>query len=154
MALRLGSMHSLVASPYKSAYNAAKHGIAGFTKTVALETAQACLEPPVSLRYKKRYGMMPGHCPVSPQSGSRKFHFGTRSVTTTSDPRLELKCCTQAGNVTCNAVCPGYMLTELVEKQLAATAKLRGMSEVRRRHLLCFALCHKPIAFPHTCMAA
>ena len=39
----------------------------------------------------------------------------------------------QAGNVTCNAVCPGYMLTELVEKQLAATAKLRGMSEVRFR---------------------
>jgi 3-hydroxybutyrate dehydrogenase len=34
-----GSMHSLVASPYKSAYNAAKHGVAGFTKTVALETA-------------------------------------------------------------------------------------------------------------------
>ena len=41
-ALQTGSMHSLVASPYKSAYNAAKHGIAGFTKTVALETAQAC----------------------------------------------------------------------------------------------------------------
>lgn len=38
--LLAGSMHSLVASPYKSAYNAAKHGIAGFTKTVALETAQ------------------------------------------------------------------------------------------------------------------
>ena len=43
--LLLGSMHSLVASPYKSAYNAAKHGIAGFTKTVALETAQARLAP-------------------------------------------------------------------------------------------------------------
>lgn len=35
-----GSMHALVASPYKSAYNAAKHGVAGFTKTVALELAQ------------------------------------------------------------------------------------------------------------------
>ncbi len=35
-----GSMHSKVASPFKSAYNAAKHGIAGFTKTVALEVAQ------------------------------------------------------------------------------------------------------------------
>ena len=35
-----GSMHSKVASPYKSAYNAAKHGIDGFTKTVALEVAQ------------------------------------------------------------------------------------------------------------------
>ena len=32
-------MHSLVASPYKSAYNSAKHGIAGVTKTVALEVA-------------------------------------------------------------------------------------------------------------------
>lgn len=37
--INTGSMHSLVASPYKSAYNAAKHGIAGFTKTVALEMA-------------------------------------------------------------------------------------------------------------------
>ena len=37
--INTGSMHSLVASPYKSAYNAAKHGIAGFTKTVALEVA-------------------------------------------------------------------------------------------------------------------
>lgn len=37
--INTGSMHSLVASPYKSAYNAAKHGIAGMTKTVALEVA-------------------------------------------------------------------------------------------------------------------
>lgn len=37
--INTGSMHSLVASPYKSAYNAAKHGIAGLTKTVALEVA-------------------------------------------------------------------------------------------------------------------
>lgn len=35
-----GSMHALVASPFKSAYNAAKHGLAGLTKTVAIETAQ------------------------------------------------------------------------------------------------------------------
>ena len=35
--INIASMHSLVASPYKSAYNAAKHGIAGLTKTVALE---------------------------------------------------------------------------------------------------------------------
>jgi 3-hydroxybutyrate dehydrogenase len=34
------SAHSLVASPNKSAYVAAKHGVAGFTKTVALETAK------------------------------------------------------------------------------------------------------------------
>lgn len=40
----VGSMHALVASPFKSAYNAAKHGIAGFTKTAALEVSggQAC----------------------------------------------------------------------------------------------------------------
>jgi 3-hydroxybutyrate dehydrogenase len=38
--INTGSMHSLVASPYKSAYNAAKHGLAGLTKTVALEVAQ------------------------------------------------------------------------------------------------------------------
>lgn len=70
--INTGSMHSLVASPYKSAYNAAKHGIAGFTKTVALETAQS--------------------------------------------------------GVTCNAICPGYMLTELVEKQLETQAQLRNIS--------------------------
>jgi 3-hydroxybutyrate dehydrogenase len=38
--INTGSMHSLVASPFKSAYNAAKHGIAGLTKTVALEVAR------------------------------------------------------------------------------------------------------------------
>lgn len=48
--INTGSMHSLVASPFKSAYNAAKHGIAGLTKTVALEVAQQgitvnCLAP-------------------------------------------------------------------------------------------------------------
>lgn len=39
--INLSSAHSLVASPFKSAYVAAKHGIAGLTKTVALELAQA-----------------------------------------------------------------------------------------------------------------
>ncbi len=38
--INTGSMHSLVASPYKSAYNAAKHGLSGLTKTVALEVAR------------------------------------------------------------------------------------------------------------------
>ena len=37
--VNIGSIHSLVASPYKSAYVAAKHGLIGFAKTVALETA-------------------------------------------------------------------------------------------------------------------
>jgi 3-hydroxybutyrate dehydrogenase len=39
--VNVGSIHSLVASPYKSAYVAAKHGLIGFAKTVALETADA-----------------------------------------------------------------------------------------------------------------
>lgn len=48
--INTASAHSLVASPNKSAYVAAKHGIAGFTKTVALETAQSgvtvnCISP-------------------------------------------------------------------------------------------------------------
>jgi 3-hydroxybutyrate dehydrogenase len=38
--INLSSAHALVASPYKSAYVAAKHGISGFTKSVALEVAQ------------------------------------------------------------------------------------------------------------------
>jgi len=71
--INLASAHSLVASPYKSAYVAAKHGIAGLTKTVALETAE----------------------------------FG----------------------ITVNAVSPGYVLTPLVEAQIPATAKARGISE-------------------------
>jgi len=37
--VNIGSIHSLVASPYKSAYVAAKHGLVGFSKTIALETA-------------------------------------------------------------------------------------------------------------------
>ena len=48
--INTASAHSLVASPNKSAYVAAKHGIAGFTKTVALETAREgitvnCISP-------------------------------------------------------------------------------------------------------------
>lgn len=69
--INTGSMHALVASPYKSAYNAAKHGIAGFTKTVALELARE--------------------------------------------------------NITCNALCPGYVLTDLVRNQLEDTARTRGI---------------------------
>jgi len=39
--IHIGSIHSLIASPYKSAYVAAKHAVIGFSKTVALETADA-----------------------------------------------------------------------------------------------------------------
>ncbi len=71
--INMCSAHGLVASPYKSAYVAAKHGILGFTKTIALEVAQE--------------------------------------------------------NITCNAICPGYVRTPLVENQIADTAKARGITE-------------------------
>jgi 3-hydroxybutyrate dehydrogenase len=70
--INLASVHGLIASPYKSAYVAAKHGILGLTKTVGLEGAQ----------------------------------FG----------------------VTCNAICPGYVWTPLVEGQIEDTAKARGIT--------------------------
>ena len=71
--INIASAHALVASPFKSAYVAAKHGVLGLTKTVALEGAE----------------------------------FG----------------------VTCNAICPGYVKTPLVEKQIPDTARARGMTE-------------------------
>lgn len=80
--INIASAHALVASPYKSAYVAAKHGVAGLTKVVALECAQH--------------------------------------------------------GVTVNAVCPGYVLTPLVESQIPDTARARGISEeaVKRDVLL------------------
>jgi 3-hydroxybutyrate dehydrogenase len=80
--INIASAHGLVASPYKSAYVAAKHGLLGFNKTIALEVAQ--------------------------------------------------------DNITSNAICPGYVLTPLVEKQIPDTAKARGISEeaVKRDVLL------------------
>lgn len=71
--INIASAHALVASPFKAAYVAAKHGIAGLTKTIALEGAEH--------------------------------------------------------GVTCNAICPGYVLTPLVEKQIPDTAKARGLTE-------------------------
>jgi len=71
--VNLASAHGLVASPFKSAYVAAKHGVMGFTKTLALEVAEQ--------------------------------------------------------GITCNAICPGYVKTPLVENQIADTAKARGISE-------------------------
>jgi 3-hydroxybutyrate dehydrogenase len=70
--INIASAHALVASPYKSAYVAAKHGLLGLTKAVALEVAQQ--------------------------------------------------------GITCNAVCPGYVYTPLVENQIADTARSRGIS--------------------------
>ncbi len=71
--VNIASVHGLVASPYKSAYVAAKHGLVGFTKSVALEAAEK--------------------------------------------------------GVTVNAVCPSYVRTPLVEKQIADQAKVHGISE-------------------------
>ena len=73
--INTGSMHALVASPFKSAYNAAKHGVAGLTKTAALEVART--------------------------------------------------------GVTVNAVCPGYVLTDLIRKQIGDQARARGIPEER-----------------------
>jgi 3-hydroxybutyrate dehydrogenase len=70
--VNIASAHSLVASAFKSAYVAAKHGLLGLTKVIALETAEH--------------------------------------------------------GITCNAICPGYVLTPLVEKQIEAQAKAHGIS--------------------------
>lgn len=69
--VNIASAHGLTASPYKSAYIAAKHGIVGLTKTVALETAQ---EP-----------------------------------------------------ITANAICPGYVLTPMIESQIPDTMREYNM---------------------------
>ena len=80
--VNIASAHGLVASPFKSAYIAAKHGVVGLTKTVALETAKLA--------------------------------------------------------ITCNAVCPGYVRTPLVEKQIDDQAKAHNIprDEVIERILL------------------
>jgi 3-hydroxybutyrate dehydrogenase len=70
--INIASAHGLVASPFKSAYVAAKHGVVGFTKTLALENA--------------------------------------------------------GKGITCNAVCPGFVLTPLVEQQIGDRARERGIS--------------------------
>lgn len=70
--VNIASAHGLTASPFKSAYVAAKHGVVGFTKVTALETAEEA--------------------------------------------------------ITCNAICPGYVLTPLVEAQIPDTMKQYGMT--------------------------
>jgi len=72
--VNIGSIHSLVASPYKSAYVAAKHGLMGFSKVIALETADT--------------------------------------------------------DITINTICPTYVKTPLVDKQIADQARNHGISEV------------------------
>lgn len=69
--INISSAHGLRASPFKSAYVAAKHGIVGLTKTVALEAGE--------------------------------------------------------DGITCNAICPGYVLTPLVESQIADQMKVHNM---------------------------
>ncbi|HWU42698.1 MAG TPA: 3-hydroxybutyrate dehydrogenase, partial [Bdellovibrio sp.] len=69
--INIASVHGLVASPFKSAYVAAKHGVLGLTKTIALELANE--------------------------------------------------------NITCNAICPGYVLTPLVEGQIDDQAKVHNL---------------------------
>lgn len=69
--INVASVHGLVASPFKAAYVAAKHGVLGLTKTVALELANE--------------------------------------------------------NITCNAICPGYVFTPLVEGQIADQAQVHNM---------------------------
>jgi 3-hydroxybutyrate dehydrogenase len=71
--INIGSIHSVVASPFKSAYVAAKHGLLGLSKVVALETART--------------------------------------------------------DITINTICPSYVRTPLVDKQIANQAKEHGISE-------------------------
>lgn len=80
--INIASAHGLTASPFKSAYVTAKHGVVGLTKVTALETAE---EP-----------------------------------------------------ITCNAICPGYVLTPLVESQIPDTMKKYNMTreQVERDVLL------------------
>ena len=46
----------------------------------------------------------------------------------------------QKGNITCNAICPGYVLTDLIRNQLEDTAKARGISKVCSRETTSFCL--------------
>jgi 3-hydroxybutyrate dehydrogenase len=73
--INVGSIHSLVGSPYKSAYVAAKHGLVGLSKVLALETADV--------------------------------------------------------DITINTICPSYVKTPLVDKQIADQARTRGIPEAQ-----------------------
>jgi 3-hydroxybutyrate dehydrogenase len=73
--INVASVHGLIASPFKSAYVSAKHGLLGLTKTVALEAGARCPD------------------------------------------------------LTVNAICPSYVRTPLVEKQIADQARVHGLAE-------------------------
>jgi 3-hydroxybutyrate dehydrogenase len=91
--INITSAHGLVASPFKSAYVAAKHGVVGLTKVIALEVAKQ--------------------------------------------------------GITCNAICPGYVQTPLVEGQVEDTAKARGISrEAVMRDVLLAAQPNKEFVQP------
>jgi 3-hydroxybutyrate dehydrogenase len=75
--INIASVHGLVASVHKGAYIAAKHGLVGLTKVIALETAQT--------------------------------------------------------RITCNAICPGWVLTPLVQKQIDARAAKDGIAVDRAK---------------------
>ncbi len=76
--INIASAHGLVASPFKAAYVAAKHGVVGLTKVTALETAEE--------------------------------------------------------GITCNAICPGYVYTPLVEAQIDGQARAHGISREQVIH--------------------
>ncbi len=80
--INIASAHGLVASIRKAAYIAAKHGLVGLTKVVALETAEE--------------------------------------------------------NITCNAICPGWVLTDLVKKQIEANAQEKNLSFEQAEYNLLF----------------
>jgi len=114
--INIASAHGLVASPYKSAYVAAKHGILGLTKTVALETA----EHGVTVN-----AICPAYVwtPLVEKQIPDTAKHGIAGLTKTI--ALETA---QAG-ITVNAICPGYVWTPLVERQIPDTMKARNMSE-------------------------
>ena len=107
-------MHSLVASPYKSAYNAAKHGVSRYC-------GAHCRHCPV-LHIQS---LADAHINVSNQGNMSGCSAGIAGFTKT----VALETAKGTG-VTCNAICPGYMFTALVQNQLEDTARIRGISKV------------------------
>ncbi|MBS0419781.1 MAG: 3-hydroxybutyrate dehydrogenase [Proteobacteria bacterium] len=91
--VNIGSIHSLIASPFKSAYTAAKHGLVGLSKSVALETADT--------------------------------------------------------DITVNTICPAYVRTPLVEKQIEAQSREHGLSpELVERQIMLAPMPKKAFVTP------